>query len=244
MSAPLRFRFVQSASDHAQLPPARSEIAFVGRSNVGKSSLLNALAGRRGLAHVSKSPGRTQLLNLFSLDEHRSAMDLPGYGFAQVGGEVRAGWQGMIEGYLLERENLVRVLVLVDGEVGPTPLDRQMLDWLAHHDIPFTVVASKHDKVKPSRREARRQAVARDTGVPAREIVWVSATKGTGIADLRGRIHRWLDEGIATFREANPDLAGEVPRPRGIGRRRRTREEPFVPVQQNPDGTWPDEDEW
>src|SRR5699024_9323668 len=90
MSAPLRFRFVQSASDHEQLPPARSEIAFVGRSNVGKSSLLNALAGQRGLAHVSKSPGRTQLLNLFSLDEHRSAMDLPGYGFAQVGGEVRA----------------------------------------------------------------------------------------------------------------------------------------------------------
>lgn len=242
MSAPLRFRFVQSASDHEQLPPARSEIAFVGRSNVGKSSLLNALAGQRGLAHVSKSPGRTQLLNLFSLDEHRSAMDLPGYGFAQVGGEVRAGWQEMIEGYLLERENLVRVLVLVDGDVGPTPLDRQMLDWLGHHGIPFTVVASKLDKVKSSRREARRQAVARDTGIPAREILWVSAAKGTGVADLRGRIHRWLDEGIAAFRSAHPDLAADIPKPRGTGRR--SKSEPFVPVEQNPDGTWPDEDEW
>lgn len=241
MSAPLRFRFVQSASDAAQLPSSRAELAFIGRSNVGKSSLLNALAGQRGLAHVSRTPGRTRLLNLFSIDEGRTVVDLPGYGFARVGGDMRAGWQEMIEGYLLGRDELVRVLVLVDGEIGPTPLDLQMLEWLRHHGIESTVVASKLDKVKASRRETRRREVAEGCGVGRGEIVWVSATKGTGIADLRGRIHRWLDDGIERWRAANPDRAGQVARPSGTRRRGR---EPFVPVQQNPDGTWPDEDEW
>lgn len=244
MSAPLRFRFVQSASDPTDLPPTRSEIAFIGRSNVGKSSLLNALAGQRSLAHVSKTPGRTRLLNLFSLDEHRSAVDLPGYGFAQVAGAIRAGWQQMIEGYLLDRDGLMRVLVLVDGDVGPTDLDIQMLDWLRHHGIAFTVIASKLDKVKPSRRPAHRTEVAGRLDLEAGEVVWVSAMKGTGIAELRGNIHRWLDEGIETYRAAHPDEADRIARPKGVRRSTRSGTESFVPVQQNPDGTWPDEDEW
>jgi len=242
VSAPLRFRFVQSASDPDRLPPTRAEVAFLGRSNVGKSSLLNALANHKRLAHVSKTPGRTQLLNLFELGDHTTAVDLPGYGFAAVSGNVRAGWQRMIEGYLLERAQLVRVLVLVDGEVGPTELDVRMLDWLRHHGLPLAVVASKLDKVRSSRRGVRRREVAEGCGVAADEVRWVSAAKGIGIEDLRREIHGWLRDGAAAWAGAHPEEAGGGSGPSAA--RGRRAKEPFVPVQQNPDGTWPDEDEW
>src|SRR5262245_32385381 len=127
---PLQFSFVTSAKRHRDLPDSPSEVALVGRSNVGKSSLINALANRRQLAKVSNTPGRTQLLNLFELPNGGTVVDLPGYGYAAVPGREKAGWQAMIEGYLLEREPLVLVYVLVDGEIGPTKLDVQMLEWL------------------------------------------------------------------------------------------------------------------
>jgi GTP-binding protein len=192
VSPPLQFQFVMSARDHRDLPPSRAEVAFMGRSNVGKSSLLNALANRKALAHVSKTPGRTQLLNLFALGDDTSAVDCPGYGFAKVPAHVRAGWQPMVEGYLLGRQSLVRTLVLVDGEIGPTKLDVQMLDWLRAHDLTFTVVASKHDKVKASKRETRKAELAERCGVARADVVWVSATKGTGIDRLRALILSWL----------------------------------------------------
>lgn len=248
MSEPLRFRFVQSASDPAQLPPARAEVAFLGRSNVGKSSLLNALANHRRLAHVSKTPGRTQLLNLFALGDGASAVDLPGYGYAAVPGKQRAEWGPMIEGYLLGRAHLVRLLVLVDGEIGPTKLDVQLLDWLRHHERPVTIVASKQDKVKSSKRGARRRELAEGCGVPIDEVAWVSASKGTGIEELRGRIHRWLADELDRTRSA--DIPPMVPDPSpgeggGGAAKGSTRRKKVVPVvEQNPDGTWPDEDEW
>ena len=117
---PLQLTFVTSAKRHSDLPDSPCEVALVGRSNVGKSSLINALANRRQLARVSNTPGRTQLLNLFTLPTGGTLMDLPGYGYAAVPGREKAGWQAMIEGYLLERECLDLVLVLVDGEIGPT----------------------------------------------------------------------------------------------------------------------------
>ena len=152
MSPPLDLRFVMSADAIGRLPESDAEVTFAGRSNVGKSSLINALANRKGLAHVSKTPGRTQLLNCFAVDgdEARTVVDLPGYGYAAVPGRVRATWQPMIEDYLTERETLAMILVLVDGEIGPTKLDVQMLDWVRANDLPFTVVATKHDKVKSS----------------------------------------------------------------------------------------------
>lgn len=192
MSPPLRFRFVTSGTDVHRLPDSRAEVAFIGRSNVGKSSLLNALANHKRLAHTSKTPGRTQLLNLFELGDGTTAMDLPGYGFAAVPGATRAGWQQMIEGYLLEREALVMVLVLVDGEIGPTKLDVTTLDWLRSHGLAHTVVASKDDKVKPSKRGARQSDLASGCGVDQDEVVWVSAAKGDGIERLRGLILGWL----------------------------------------------------
>ena len=195
MSAPLPLEFVTSATRADDLPESPAEVAVVGRSNVGKSSLLNALANRTNLARVSKTPGRTQLLNLFRLgrdEDSPTVMDLPGYGFANAPKKVRESWGPMIEGYLLDRESLVMVLVLVDGEVGPTKLDVQMLDWLRSEVIPHTVIATKHDKVKSAKRERRKRDLAAGCGLEPRDIVWVSASKGVGIDRLRGLIREYL----------------------------------------------------
>ena len=171
------------------------ELAVVGRSNVGKSSLLNALANRKQLALVSKTPGRTQLLNCFSLGDGTALIDCPGYGYAAVPAHERNRGQRMMEDYLLTREQLARVLVLVDGEVGPTKLDLQMLEWLDAEELPYAVIATKHDKVKSSKRQKRKRDLAAACGLPEKEVVWVSATSGVGIDRLRALVLEWLREG-------------------------------------------------
>jgi GTP-binding protein len=185
---PLQIRFVSSATHHGQLPGSPAEVAFIGRSNVGKSSLINALANQRQLARVSNTPGRTQLINLFAHDGGGTLVDLPGYGFAKVPGRVRRDWPAMIEGYLLEREPLEMVFVLVDGEIGPTPLDVQVLDWLRENDVPHTVVATKTDKIKSAQRQRRRRELAEGCRLEPGDIVWVSAAKGVNIDQLRGLV--------------------------------------------------------
>ena len=178
MAQPLKdTHFVTSAADPGKLGPAHAEVAFVGRSNVGKSSLLNALCFQKGLAKTSKTPGRTRLINVFLTGADRWIVDLPGYGFATG--------PAMIEGYLTSRKSLRMVYVLVDAEVGPTKLDHQMLDWLRSVDLPYRIVATKCDQVKPSRQLAQRRDVAADLGLQGGDIAWVSAAKGTGIPDLR-----------------------------------------------------------
>jgi GTP-binding protein len=188
----LQLEFVMSATRAADLPPTKGEIAVVGRSNVGKSSLINALANRKALAKVSKTPGRTQLLNLFAFGDGTTLMDLPGYGFAKVPARVRATWGEMIEGYLLERDGLRTVMVLVDAEVGPTPIDVNTLEWLAANDLPVKVVATKHDKVKSSRRDRRRKELAEGCGLRPQDVLWVSASTGVNIPELRNRIVEWV----------------------------------------------------
>ncbi|MEN9822830.1 MAG: GTP-binding protein EngB [Actinomycetota bacterium] len=185
---PLQLTFVTSAKRYTDLPDSPCEIALVGRSNVGKSSLINALANRRQLARVSNTPGRTQLLNLFTLPTGGTLMDLPGYGYAAVPGREKAGWQAMIEGYLLERECLDLVLVLVDGEIGPTKLDVQMLEWLRESGVPHTVVATKLDKVKPSKLATRKRDLAKAAGLDTGDVMWVSAAKGTGVEALASHL--------------------------------------------------------
>src|ERR1700675_2176588 len=161
MSTPLQLEFLLSAPDVGHLPAARAEIAFVGRSNVGKSSLLNAIAGRKKLALVSNTPGRTQLLNCFALEQtDATVVDCPGYGYANVSKTTRASWQPMIERYLLEREHLEMILLPVDGEIGPPKSDLQMLDWLRANALPHSVIATKHDKVKSSQRAKRKRELA------------------------------------------------------------------------------------
>jgi GTP-binding protein len=194
MSAPLDLRFVLSADGIDRLPPSPAELAVVGRSNVGKSSLLNALGNRKSLAHTSKTPGRTRLLNCFAVGEPGgpTVVDCPGYGYASVSKATRASWQGMIEGYLLGRDQLTMVLALVDGEIGPTTLDLQMLGWMRENVVPHTVIATKHDKVRPSQREKRKGELALACDLDRSDIVWTSAAKGVGIDRLRDLARLWL----------------------------------------------------
>ncbi len=192
MTSPLQLTFASSASKRSQLPDSDAEVAFVGRSNVGKSSLINALANAKQLARVSNTPGRTQLINIFDHAGGGTVVDLPGYGYAKVPGRVRKEWPAMIEGYLLEREELEMVFVLVDGAIGPTPLDQHMLDWLRYHQVPHTVVATKHDKVKSSKRATRKRDLAEGCDLEKGDIVWVSAAKGTGVETLRTLVRSHL----------------------------------------------------
>jgi GTP-binding protein len=182
-------RFVRSATSNDQLGPTPAEVAFAGRSNVGKSSLINALTGqRKALAHVSSTPGRTQTLNLFELPGGATVVDLPGYGYAAVPHRVRSEWGPMIERYLTDRDGLVMLFVLVDGEIGPTALDVQMLEWVRSIGVPHTVVATKADKVKSSARPSRKRDLAAACHLDRGDVIWVSATKGQGIDDLRSLV--------------------------------------------------------
>ena len=198
MSAPLDLRFLLSADDIDRLPDTPAEVAVVGRSNVGKSSLLNAVANRTRLAHTSKTPGRTQLLNCFTVGEPDggtpvpTVIDCPGYGYASVSKSMRSSWQAMIEGYLVERDDLTMVMALVDGEIGPTKLDVQMLGWLRANALPHTVVATKHDKIRSSQREKRKRDLAAACDLERGDVVWTSASKGVGIDRLRDLTRMWL----------------------------------------------------
>jgi GTP-binding protein len=193
MSPPIPFRFVTSADTIERLPDSPAEVTVVGRSNVGKSSLLNAVAGRNGLAKTSKTPGRTQLLNQFALEGTGGTLvDCPGYGYAKTSKSTRESWGEMIERYLLEREELTMVLVLVDAEVGPTKLDTQMLEWLRAEALPHSVIATKLDKVKSNARPKRKKELAAGCQLEIDDIVWTSASKGAGIDQLRDLIRLWL----------------------------------------------------
>ncbi len=194
MPQPLKdTRFLLSASDVRQLGACPAEVAFVGRSNVGKSSLLNALCFQKGLAKTSKTPGRTRLINVFVTGADRWIVDLPGYGYAAGPAQERETWQGMVEGYLAGRPNLGMVFVLVDAEVGPTRLDQQMLAWLRSAGLPHRIVATKCDRVKPSRQQAQRRDVAAALGLEPGDIAWVSAEKGTGIPQMRQEVAHLLE---------------------------------------------------
>ena len=192
MATPLELSFVTSADHLDRLPETAAEVAVVGRSNVGKSSLINALAKRNGLANTSKTPGRTQLLNCYALPDGTSMVDCPGYGYAKVSKAQRASMGAMIERYLLGRGELQMVMVLVDGEVGPTPLDRSMLEWLREEGLPHQVVATKHDKVKAAQREKRKRQLAEACDLEPGDVVWVSAAKNVGIDRLRDLVRLWL----------------------------------------------------
>lgn len=190
--AGLPLTFLTSADRVGGLPHSAAEVAVAGRSNVGKSSLLNALADQKDLARTSKTPGRTQLLNCFTTPVGTTLVDLPGFGYAKVSKEKRASWDRRMRHYLASREPLVMTLLLVDGEIGPTGSDRDMLAWLRERDLPHTIVATKHDKVRSSRRDRRRRDLAAGCEVDPRSVLWVSAQRGVNIDQLRGMVARWL----------------------------------------------------
>jgi GTP-binding protein len=141
--------FLGSFTEIQQCPkPDKPEYAFIGRSNVGKSSLINALCGRSSLARVSKSPGKTQTINIFEVDDRWRLVDLPGYGYAKVSKKQREQWDQMIINYLTYRTNLVTAFVLVDGRIPPQKVDLDFINRLGKKNVPFSVLYTKWDKVK------------------------------------------------------------------------------------------------
>lgn len=173
-------RFVKSMSAFGPFPgQGLPEIAMVGKSNVGKSTLINSLTNRSKLAHTSSEPGKTRLVNLFLINEAFFLVDLPGYGFARASKREQEGWAGMIEGYLTGSKNLRRVFQLVDIRHAPTQDDRMMVEYLRHCGIPFTVVATKADKLSGAQRGRNIPVICRELAVQPWEVLQYSKD-GTG----------------------------------------------------------------
>jgi GTP-binding protein len=199
--------FIWAASKIDGLPPIGPvEIAFAGRSNVGKSSLLNALTGRKALARTSNTPGRTQQLNFFAIgtpgEEPMRLVDMPGYGFAAVSKEKISSWTQLMHAYLRGRSSLARVFVLVDGRHGLKPPDLEMMDLLDKSAMSYQVVLTKKDEVKKSDIEARMAGVLEGLAKrPAAhpEIIFTSSENGDGIGELREGIARLLSERGVSF---------------------------------------------
>ena len=165
-----------------RLPEAKQpEVAFVGRSNVGKSSAINALLNRRKAARVSGTPGRTQAVNLFQISETLVFADLPGYGFAKAPDAVRRSWGKLVRRYLFKREALALVVQLVDARPPAQKVDIEMVDMLSEADVPFIVVATKIDRVKRSKQKTHLNAIAKGLGMDAAQIIPFSSTEKQGL---------------------------------------------------------------
>ncbi len=191
-----RASFLASASLLSQAPADRGyEVAFAGRSNVGKSSALNRLCGQRGLARASKTPGRTQTLNFFALDGERRLVDLPGYGYARVALAIKERWQESLAEYLRERRCLRGLVLLMDSRHPLTELDRHMLDWNARRGLPTHILLTKADKLSRGAAGAvllqMQQSLAERDGPLSVQLF--SSLKGQGIDEVHDLLDRWLD---------------------------------------------------
>ena len=207
LSAFLQARFLTSAAKPQDFPPeAGPELAFAGRSNAGKSSAINALAGRKRLAFFSKTPGRTQTINFFDLGDRARLADLPGYGYATAPQSLRASWNALIGGYLTGRRSLAAVVVLTDARHPLTANDRHFLEWLRPVAARRLVLLSKSDKLSRAER-AKTLASTRaalDSAAMASEVMLFSSRSAEGVIEARALLEGWL-----------PDRRGEnrVPQP-------------------------------
>jgi GTP-binding protein len=187
-------RFFFGAQKLEQLPPPSGiEVAFAGRSNVGKSSLLNALTGRNSLARTSAEPGRTRQLNFFDLGGRLTLVDMPGYGYARASKDIKADWQGMMFAYLRGRPNLVRVMLLLDARIEVKPADHEVMKLLDRAAVTFQIVLTKADGLKPpalAKKQTEARALARAHAAAFPDIATTSAEKGEGVPELRAVLAR------------------------------------------------------
>lgn len=182
--------FVTSAVKPPQYPaPDYPEIAFAGRSNVGKSSLINKLVNRRRLVKTSNTPGRTQLINFFLINDRLSMVDLPGYGYAKVPKAVKKKWGPMIEKYLAERPCLQAVVLLMDLRRTPKVEEFNLIDWLRHYGIPMILVMTKADKLSKTKQNRQRQLAAQTLGLENEDLLLFSAKSGLGKEALWNQIN-------------------------------------------------------
>ena len=184
--------FLKSAARPADFPPDTGrEVAFVGRSNSGKSTAVNVVTGARKLARVSKTPGRTQLLNFFSFGEERRLVDLPGYGFARVAPDVQKLWRKSLETYLSTRASLVGLVITMDIRRGMTPLDETLMRWLEPRELPVAVLLTKADKLSRGAGIAQERALGAVLGAGVR-VARFSALTGGGVREAQAGIEAWL----------------------------------------------------
>lgn len=187
-------RFILSAARLGQCPTDQGrEVAFAGRSNAGKSSAINAICSQGKLARTSKTPGRTQQINFFALDEDRRLVDLPGYGFARIPEEMRRAWGRLVEGYLRQRHSLAGIVLLMDVRHPLKEQDCQLIDWTSSLAIPLHILLTKADKLSRGAAQATLAAVRRQLAtIPGATVQLFSATNGTGIDAARSRLDDWF----------------------------------------------------
>lgn len=188
---------VAVTADPKQYPPDELyEIAFAGRSNVGKSSLLNLLTNRKKLARVSQSPGKTRTINFYEINDSFRIVDLPGYGYAKVSKSVSESWGKMMERYFETRQGLLKVIQLVDIRHEPSKQDVQMYDYLKHYDLDGIVVATKADKISRNQYQKSEKVIRQTLGMkPEDKVIPISSLKKTGHEKLLEEIERILIDG-------------------------------------------------
>lgn len=185
-------KFLKSAAEvRGFLRPERPMIAVCGRSNAGKSSLINLLANRKNLAKTSSAPGRTRLVNYFDFGEFWLA-DLPGYGYAAVSRDEKARWGKTLDAFFAKKEDIRHVFLLIDIRRDPSGDDLQLVDFLNYHIIPFSVIATKSDKLSRMKTKERRRAIASQFGLGEDNVAVVSSVTGEGKAELLSRIEALL----------------------------------------------------
>lgn len=187
--------FLTSASSLVDCPQdSIPEIAFIGRSNSGKSSCLNRITGTKSLARVSKTPGRTQLINFFTTSYHGRLVDLPGYGYAKVSKQKQAEWGHAVDQYLKDRSNLIGLVLIIDSRHQPQPLDLEMLEWCRGQQLPLLILLNKVDKAKQRERTAclrRLQEILGDYQLA--DVVLFSAKSGKGTEAVLQKMYDWFD---------------------------------------------------
>jgi len=189
----LSAEFIKSATKPSEYPAGiLPEIAIAGKSNVGKSSLINTLVNRKNLAKTSSQPGRTQTINFFRVNEKISLVDLPGYGFAKAPLEVRKAWKPMVETYLQTREAIRLVILILDSRRGLGPEDSALLDWLDYHGIPTLIVLTKADKLSQFERARQKKTLSANPLLSRKPILFFSALTGEGKSELGEQIAKVL----------------------------------------------------